>query len=429
MHLSTRGLAAAVLFALVPAVQAQDIAPGFATVERHAMPVFAVQATLADGTYFQFDGAAFTLHAADGTLLANLGTLPGQVFPSFARLDPGETYALVGESSNGDVFAVDLAGGGFTLVANVPLNYDAVFEDAGHALLSVGTFAPRTRIERLDVATGVRDLVARVQGFQGPLALDALGRLYYVTQATVFPTPPGSLEILRWSAAQIASGAVLGEADAAVVVDGLDGGSSLAIDPPSQNLVLAELNASGAIPDRIRILSPRGEPLGEVASTSVTLGQLDVRSGSGTGELRAFQPAGSRLACVVTDFNVFAADRIVLEPARPTATLTGPGVGRGAMTLTIEGAAPDAAVAVYFGSVADLVPGELVLHGPFDFAFHTALPLAKTRRTAFLTPTDGTGTAVFQYFDPGNLHGTLVFQSLLYDADLAPVGTSAYVLN
>ena len=106
-------LAGAALFSflsLSPTGSAQDlIAEGFAQTGSQPNPVaFSQYATLSTGDRVVFDGLAIELYDGNGQLLANLGTLPTFVYASFVELDPTESYALVGESSNGDIFKVPL---------------------------------------------------------------------------------------------------------------------------------------------------------------------------------------------------------------------------------------------------------------------------------------------------------------------------------
>ena len=51
------------------------------------------------------------------------------------------------------------------------------------------------------------------------------------------------------------------------------------------------------------------------------------------------------------------------------------------------------------------------------------------RRLNVPVATDASGTAVFNYFDPGSLHGTQVLQALIRDAQNLTIGTSNPVLN
>ncbi|MDP6368410.1 MAG: hypothetical protein QF615_02295, partial [Planctomycetota bacterium] len=244
------------------------ITPGFAITASSPAPAYgASYATLSDGRIVTFDGASFDLFAADGTLLQNLGTLPAAVWASFVEIDPSETYALIGESQSGDVFSVDLSGAGVTTVANLPYNFDAVFDTDPHfALISAAIcgWGCGNDIVRLEVATGTVTPLAQIAGPSGPLALNALGELYYGTQDPAYPAPPASTDIIYWTAAQLASGAPLDETNATLLAAGFDGASALAVDPASQNLFVAE-NLYG-VSGKIHQLDRFGARVAEVAS-------------------------------------------------------------------------------------------------------------------------------------------------------------------
>ena len=64
-----------------------------------------------------------------------------------------------------------------------------------------------------------------------------------------------------------------------------------------------------------------------------------------------------------------------------------------------------------------------------DLPFHSALPQPFIRRLNVPVATDANGTAVFNYFDPGSLHGTQVLQALIQDEVGLTLGTSTFVLN
>ena len=46
-----------------------------------------------------------------------------------------------------------------------------------------------------------------------------------------------------------------------------------------------------------------------------------------------------------------------------------------------------------------------------------------------MTPTDASGTATFQYFDPGNLGGTYTFQAMVLESNAKVVGSTEHALN
>jgi len=428
--------AALVCAALSPTPLAQEAAaPGFELAGFTPVPgAGGAYATLDDGRVFLFDGQHFELYDAAGGLLLVLGSLPGFVFPSFALLDPTQSFALAGESSSGDLFTVDLAGGGVRFVANLAFNYDAAFDplDAGSVFVSAARTAFGTNdLFRLELASGAFRQVALVDGPSGPIALDAVGDLYYATQDIDFPADPGSTDVLRWTRAQIDGGALLDESDALLFAAGLDGGSALEVAPRSRHLLLAENAGSGAsrVVD-LGAIGAIGAQRDVVLSGTRFLSNLelfDVAAGAAT--FQAFQPAGVTLKVLATDFSTFASEIAGVAPARPTTTLAGPTSGPAAKTLTVEDAHPSASVVLLFGAARDFHAGELVLDLGLGFPFHSAFAVSRLRRMPFLLPTDASGTAEFRYFDPGHLHGQLGFQFAVLDAAGRVRGTSTAVLN
>ena len=131
-------------------------------------------ASLSDGGYVSFDGLAFERYDAAGGLVQTYGTVPSPVFPSFVVVDASETAAYVGESSNGDVFTIDLVVGDVTALSNISFNYNMAFDATpGLAYVSaaLGGFGTGNSVLRLDlavVAVGERTPL----GVEGLLELD-----------------------------------------------------------------------------------------------------------------------------------------------------------------------------------------------------------------------------------------------------------------
>jgi len=423
-------VAALIGLALTPSLTAQNlVGDGFEITGNLPVPVFSQFAYRADGSYFQYSsdfatGQHFELHAPDGTLLADLGGPGVDTFPSFAILDPTETFALVGESGTGDIMTVDLAGGGFSVVANLAFNYAAAFTpDGSQVYVSAASGAAGNDITRLDVGAWLPVTTATVSGFSGPVAIDAAGDLYYGTT--------GSAEVLRWTKAQLDSGILLGETDATVFASGFSGILAMDFDPLSGHLFLTDNNFNPSIDDKVVELDGQGAVADIVVEGEfgVTLGGLDLVAGGGRATFHAYQPTNVALHYDNTDFNSFTTGRLTIEPKRATMTIAGPPSGPGAMTLTITDAKPNSAVLILWGSQFDYVPVELQFDIGWGAPFHSALPLGSIRRGQFNTPTDSQGTAVFQYWDAGLLHGTLVFQALVLEPTTAPIGSSTAVLN
>ncbi|MDP6540231.1 MAG: hypothetical protein QF903_09810 [Planctomycetota bacterium] len=417
-------LAAATFLSTAPGAAQDTVAPGFAVTGSQPVPAsFAAYHTLNNGDRVTFDGVSIDLYDEAGGFLMNLGALPGFVFTSFVESDPSETYALVGESTFGDIYKVMLDGSGLSAVANIPFHYDAVFEGADSALISASPCLCGTNeIYRLDLTGGAPQPIISVPGASGPVALSNDGDLYYATASAQFPAPPGSTDIVFWTADQLASGSTLTLGDATVFHSGLDGGAALAVDPVYGSLVLAE--AVFGSQSRLLEFAPDGDLVGSSVTSSNYLSNVELRATGTTGHFHAWQPDSG----VTLHYNDLDAGLIVdVRSHRPRAELVANG---SAVTFRVTEALPNSAMLVLWGPQGAYDPDE-TSYGMFPgFLFHTGLPLASIRRLPFLSAVDGAGVGEFTYFDPGHLAGTLVFQALLLDGSGSGfVGSSRAVLN
>ena len=412
------------LFCVSPGAAQDMIASGFSATGSQPVPAsFASYHTLSNGDRVSFDGVSIDLYDEDGGFLMNLGALPGFVFTSFVEADPDEQYALVGESSFGDIFKVMLDGSGLSLVANIAFHYDAVFESADSALVSASPCLCGTNeILRLDVSTGSALPLASAPGASGPLGLSAGGDLYYATVSAQFPAPPESTDIVYWTAAQLAAGGPLTLGDATVFHSGLDGAAGLAVDPVYGSLVLAE--AVFGAQTRLLEFSPSGELVGPVVVSGAYLSNVELRRTGTSGHFHAWQPDTG----VTLHYNDLDGGLIVdINPRRPRAELVANGQ---AMTFRVSQALPDSAMLVLWGPQSSYDPNESA-YGMFPgFLFQTGMPLASIRRLPFFSAVGPDGVGEFTYFDPGHLAGTLVFQALLLNGTGSGfIGSSEAVLN
>lgn len=388
--------------------------------------VFDAYATLSNGDRIVFDGTNVDRYAADGTHLVHLGTLSAPVFASLVVLAPDESFALVGESSNGLLYTVDLGNGGFLPAGDLDFNYDAVFEDATHAIVSASScvFCGFSDIYRLDVTTGNATLLATVSGPSGPLALASDGTLYYGRQPTVFPPPPGSFDVVTYTAAQLASGVVLGDLDAQRFASALDGASSMEFDPVYGHLLVSETPFTGNA--RVSAFDRHGARFGTVVESTGAISNLELFAGAGSASFQAYQPENVTLLYRSTDYTAFTSTIASIVPQRPIANLSGPGTtGPGRVTFTVTGAVPGASYLVLLGPRAQYNPNEFTSDTGV-FLFHTGMNVV--RRTGLIVPTDLNGTGSFQFFNPGTLQGTRVFQAVIRNASNVYVGTSTAAL-
>jgi hypothetical protein len=416
-------------------VAALAAAPGLADTPRDGFalanlpyPGLAATATLPGGDLIAFDGLTVAHHAADGGWLADLATFPGFVFPSFVELAPDASFVVVGESSYGDLFVVDLAQGGLTLVANLPFNYDAVFETPDDLLVSAAVcgFGCGNDVARVSLSTGAVTTLAQLPGSSGPLALDAAGNLYYGTVSSLFPPPVGASDVLRFSAAQLTGTPVLTDADAMLFATGFDGASSLAYDPVLGQLYLAETSFGTG---QNRVLIVNGSP---AQSTVVvdgvpfeTIGNLEFDGGDGVAQFTGYQPAtGGTLRYSTTDF--FSRwERNQVVTARPRLDLSGAGAaGAGSFTVDLTDAPPAGTGFLFFALTSSVLP-ETALTVPGSPPLFTGLPASGLFVLPGAQAIAGDGTWQQAFVNDGSLTGLLTFQFLVYEAGATnPISTS-----
>ncbi|MFT5153427.1 MAG: hypothetical protein ACI841_003427, partial [Planctomycetota bacterium] len=283
-------------------------------------------------------------------------------------------------------------------------------------------------IVRVELATGNTDFVAHVAGPSGPLDVDAAGDLYYATLDPNF-APADGTDLLRWDRSDLLSGNLLSELDATVVLADLDGASTLRVSPKVGNIFLVEANFAAASHKLLEIDPLNGTIFDEVAEVFTWPGNLEFFSVAGAGTFHEYQPSGVVAFMSDTDFGNSTQDRVSIHSKRPSAALSGPTVGPAAKTLTFENAEPNSAVLLFWGSISDHQTTELQFDLGLGAPFHSSFAMNRIRRQPLLTPTDANGTAIFQYFDPGNLHGTLAFQAVVMSPTAALLGSTESVTN
>lgn len=409
MRMSFSLLAGLALCALaVPATASDLVSPGFSITSRAQLPApFAAYHTLSSGDRVVFDGLSVDLYDGANNYIRNLALLPSFVFASFVEADPSESYVLVGESLNGDLFRVHLDGSGMSTLATLAFNYDAVFDSPTSALVSAATcgFGCGNDIARVDTTSGALSFVANVPGSAGPLAMRADGALLYATVSDQFPPPPGSTDIVAWSASALSSGLLLGLSDATLFHGGLDGAASLAVDPVFGSVFLAE-SRFGAT-STVLEFHPAGARVGAVVRSSNFLSNLELRSGGGPGHFHAYQPQSGVF------LHYTNGDLVTVRPARPQASLVTVGPST---TLELAGAPANGSMLVLWATQAGFDPGESA-HALFpDFLFVSGIPLPQIRRAGALVPIDAGGSASWPIaFLPAQHGASLVFQALVLD--------------
>lgn len=398
---------------------------------------FAAYATLSDGNRVFFDGEFVNIYDPSGVLLTGLGgTGAGFAFSSFIVVDPTETFAIVGESSNQGLFKVDLGGGGFTALGTMNFNFAADFESPNTVVISAATcgFNCGNDIIRVNTDTAVQTVLGHVPGPSGPVTFAPNGDLFYGTQSPLFPTPVGALSVVHWTPAQVAAGS-LDENNWAVFSDGLDGAASIAIDPANNHVFVAE-STFGALENSILEFTEQGVALQPVARARGTLiSNLEFLNTNGSEEFRAFREfSGSGLSYHSTDFAAID-DVIVVEPMRVRLRISGQGAAAmGHYNLLITGAPAGAKIALWRDAQFLLHPDDRAVDFGFthpvvsDFSIRalngaTGMPNIYNFDGLTLTANKN-GVARMAFFNAGRLDGVFAYQALIMTPALDPIATS-----
>lgn len=423
---------ASALFALAaPLAQADTVGAGWGLDSVRGLTgqtAFASHDTLSNGDRVVFDGSLVWIEHDDGTVVATLGATPAPTFASFVEADPTGTYAVLGESSNGVVYRVALSGaGGLVPLVTLVYNYDLEFEAGGAtALVSAAHLGAGNQIYRLDLVSGVATLVATVAGPSGPIAISPAGDLAYGTQWPTYPTPPGTVNVIRWTAAQISNGPFpLTEAQAQTYTAGLDGCSSLEFDPQFGHLYAGEAVDNGT--SRVVEIDRTGVIVGRVSGSLDFQSKVEVIDVPGSGALCAFQPAGAQLQYRTTDFVQGTSQLVRVSPRRPQ--LTAVQNGDGTMTLSLAGATPSTTCFVIASQAAFYNPVESA-HDLVNYLLWTGMPYpSHIRRVGNQITADANGDGSFTFSNPAPIQGTRVIQVLVRDANGTLRGSSTTVTN
>jgi hypothetical protein len=402
---------------LSPAVLASDAGGGF-SLATAPYPGLVLARSLSTGEIVTFDQKTIELWDESGAHLLTLATFstcdpfifpPGDcLYPGVFEIDPSESFVLFGDSSFGDIARIALDGSGSTPLATIGFNYDAAFESATTAIVSASA-GGSNQLYRLDVTNGATQLLADVAGFSGPVAVDVTGNLFYGSQS--------SDDVLLFFASQIAAPAqTLLDSDALVFASGFDASSDLVAGPEPFEVYMAESDfGSGA---------SRVWRIGATPATSLLIAEndpffavsgLELHGGPTAAAFAPYQPAhGARLGYTTNDF-LSTPTRYVVEPARPEATLSGPGLaGVGQVDLAVTGAAPFGVLFVMYGPQATYDANETAhfLGGP---PFFTGLAPLTAQLLAVPFFTNASGDVGFPFFNDGSLTGLLALQGAVLD--------------
>jgi hypothetical protein len=422
-------LASVAFVALALPARSDSAVPGF-TLAARANPVFgSTSCLLPGGDLVTFDGQHVERWTITGTHVATLATLPSSAWWSFVTPTPDGSTVYFGESSNQGIYRAATDGSGWAWMNTVTNAYAATVAATGDLYLTAQPYGSGlgTYVVRLDTAPPYSwTAIGNVSGASGPLAFDPAGNLYYATQDTVYPANPGSTDVLRWSAAQVAAGG-FSELDATLFAADFDGGAALAFDAKGGDLLLAECNDGLFEYSVVRVSQDKAHSQ-VLASAGRWITSLTLLERGSPATLDAYQPStGTNLVYATTDF-WSVDDLVTLAPARPVLSASGAGTtGTGPVTLTLSGGVPNGTLFLFFCSLSDYSPTESVYNFG-GFKLFTGLTLAKSRRVQFLLPTDANGNGALTIWNPGSLQGLYAFQALVGKPSGAFVGASTSAL-
>ncbi len=328
------------------------LADGFERTEIHRETGYAfgfagfTPGSAADELYFAVGHAVY--HRDAGGRVTLVHAFPVQDRCEILLRDEAQGRLLFADDRSGLLQVLDLQTGTQT-ARGLPLRtFDLAVLPSGELLASANPLWPSAGatpgLWLVDPTGGPnhREVVQLGPGASGPLAVHPIhGDLYYATASASYPTPPGSVRVLRFAAAAlaaaIAGGPVLGPADATMLPARLDGAFDVVFDDRGRLL------ASNPLDGRIEIVRGDGTldpvPLCGAQPGTSSLGMAFVDDGPAT--LAAFQPGdGGTLFVATNDWSTLAAVHEV-RAARPIATsASGPTAPAGGLRIDAAGLPP-----------------------------------------------------------------------------------------
>lgn len=387
-------------------VPAQQVPEGWgASVDPLAAPVSLVLETSSGKVTFDGTTVVLTPIGQPGTVLLQL---PSFVFGSFL-VQAGPGHVLFGHTGSLDaIWWLPLQGSPPTQpLALVTLNYDAVMLTPTSALVSArtgGWSVLDNDLLVLDLPTGSTQLIARVPGASGPVAIAANGDVYYATGSASFPTPPGTTTILRFRRPRfdlaLLTHRVLGPAHAEFVVAGLDSAGDLAFDDDGDLLFVDWFNSRiGEISDAAAHSPSLAAPVADYGLAAVFPTTLQFVPGNGSGVFEPFQPANGSLIVHETDYVAISrARRLRAAPADLSATAGSP-IPAGPFALTVVNGPSLGLGIVAFAF--DATPGTFTLQVPgFEQPLAWSHALVSTPMLAIIA-FDAGGAAALPLVNPG----------------------------
>ncbi len=235
----------------------------------------------------------------------------GTVFGSFVKTSPSGKILLIGESSAGQIYEVEIATGVKNTIATLPLNFGAAFLSNEEVILSASPTGNATTLYRLHLPTRMLQAIAELSGPSGPVTLDDAKNLYYIRSTFEFPAPPASHALLLFSSAKLVAALrnnqLLGESDATVLAT-LDSGFGLLLNSFGDGFV-SDLTGS------IRRVTPAGAT-SLFAQVTGGFGLVTTAAFDQTHRpFQPYEPSGSRAAFMLDDFSQ-TQQVVIVEPQR-----------------------------------------------------------------------------------------------------------------
>ena len=390
-------------------------------------------ASFLDGSYIVFDGMDIEHRGASGILLERFASFPSYRFPSFVTLNGDATKAYIGESSNGDVYELDLASGQLLPIANLTFNFDMTIDDAQNVgYISASTFGfGFNSIHKIDLSTFAESEIVQVLGFSGPIALADGGDVLLGVLPDVFPFPPATTNVYRFAAADLAGSTLLTEADGTIEVPTLNGLSSMVYDGLGEQIILAETNAGASGNDTVIWKQRLGGAPVQVAETAGFAGGLEFQdSGAGT-EFGPYQPNYTALTYIQSDcFGSGTFTRAEIRGLRPAASFDGPFLGNsGSASFDLTGGPANGFASLWLARSGALEAVDVVvdLGGTHPVALRADV-LDFGRRFPMI-PLDSTGSASLPFFQDAIIEGAIMTQWIVFDATGTLISSSNYNIN
>ena len=420
---------------LVPSALAQTVArPGYQLVDSAPVALGGAVSSLTDGSYVTFDGQSVDLWDAAGLHQLNLGSFPTLLFVSFIEVHPSQTFAVLGESSNGEIYSVNLDGSGMTLLTQAAFNYAFCFDpDGSRGWLSaaLGGWGAGNDLLEIDLASGQMTQRAHVAGPSGPLTTDNAGNLYYGTQFDGWPVPPDTQNLIRFDVADLQSSGTLTELDATVLIDQLDGTSGIAINMTGPGvLFVVESDPTGAAENILRRYDLAGNLRDEVLAATASINGLELVASASTAILAPYQPQGTELRMCSTDYNFGVSERLTLGSKRCGIAFDGPtSANAGPAVVTVRDVPIGGSASIMLTRTAFLQFPEFEMDLGWGVPVFLMTEPALILRRTMAFDADSVGEVQLAYQQPDYMFSVVAFQAVIRDATGSPVGTSEIVVN